>query len=97
MAFDLPKLSYSGQIKEITLGEGDKAITVGGETSYPFHLFDFYCVAFFLQHCVRRVVFCTLIAENFFGGPVVPCSIRYAAKRRSYEFFKRLSLRGYYI
>ena len=40
MAFDLPKLSYSGQIKEITLGEGDKAITVGGETSYPFHLFE---------------------------------------------------------
>ena len=40
MAFDLPKLSYSGQIREITLGEGDKAITVGGETSYPFHLFE---------------------------------------------------------
>jgi len=40
MAFEIPKLSYSGNIKEITLGKGDKAITVGGETSYPFHLFE---------------------------------------------------------
>ncbi len=40
MAFEVPKLSYSGKIKEITLGKGDKAVTVGGETSYPFHLFE---------------------------------------------------------
>ncbi len=40
MAFEIPKTSYSGKIKEIALGKGDKAITVGGETSYPFYLFE---------------------------------------------------------
>ena len=40
MAFEIPKLSYSGKIKEIKLGKGDESITVGGETSYPFHLFE---------------------------------------------------------
>ena len=40
MAFEIPELSYSGKIKEIILGKGDKAVTVGGETSYPFHLFE---------------------------------------------------------
>mgnify|MGYP003958221613 FL=1 len=40
MAFEIPKVSYSGKIKEIQLGEGPKAITVGGEASYPFHLFE---------------------------------------------------------
>lgn len=40
MAFEVPKTAYSGKIREITLGTGDKAITVGGETSYPFYLFE---------------------------------------------------------
>lgn len=40
MAFEIPKIQYTGRIKEITLGRGDKAVTVGGETSYPFHLFE---------------------------------------------------------
>lgn len=40
MLFELPKLSYSGQIRETILGKGDKAVTVGGETVYPFHLFE---------------------------------------------------------
>ncbi len=40
MAFEIPKIQYTGKIKEITLGKGDKAVTVGGETSYPFHLFE---------------------------------------------------------
>ena len=40
MAVEIPKTSYSGKIKEIALGKGDKAVTVGGETSYPFHLFE---------------------------------------------------------
>jgi len=40
MAFEIPKTSYSGKIKEMRLGSGDKAVTVGGETSYPFHLFE---------------------------------------------------------
>lgn len=40
MAFEIPKLSYSGKIREITLGKGAKAVAVGGETAYPFYLFE---------------------------------------------------------
>ena len=40
MAFEIPKTSYSGKIREIRLGKGDKSITVGGETAYPFYLFE---------------------------------------------------------
>ncbi len=40
MEIEIPKTSYSGKIKEVTLGKGDKAVTVGGETSYPFYLFE---------------------------------------------------------
>jgi len=34
------KESYTGGIKEIALGKGDKAVTVGGETCYPFYNFE---------------------------------------------------------
>ena len=40
MAFDIPKVTYTGKIKEVKLGKGPKAVSVGGETSYPFHLFE---------------------------------------------------------
>lgn len=40
MAFEIPKIDYSGKIREITLGTGDKAVTVGGETCYPFYTFE---------------------------------------------------------
>jgi len=40
MAIDIPKTPYSGKIKEIKLGKGDKAVTIGGETAYPFYLFE---------------------------------------------------------
>jgi acetyl-CoA decarbonylase/synthase complex subunit delta len=40
VAFEIPKQDYSGAIKPVTLGVGDKAVTVGGETSYPFHTFE---------------------------------------------------------
>ncbi len=40
MAFEIPKTAYSGKIKEIKLGKGDKAVTVGGETAYPFYRFE---------------------------------------------------------
>jgi len=40
MAFEIPKTAYSGKIKEIKLGKGDKTVTVGGETAYPFYLFE---------------------------------------------------------
>ena len=40
MAFEIPKTAYSGKIKEIKLGKGDKAVTIGGEAVYPFYLFE---------------------------------------------------------
>ena len=40
MGFEFFKESYSGGIKEITLGKGDKAVTVGGESCYPFYSFE---------------------------------------------------------
>jgi len=40
MAFEIPKTAYSGKIKEVKLGKGDKAVTIGGETSYPLYLFE---------------------------------------------------------
>lgn len=40
MAFSIPKQPYSGKIGETTIGTGDNAVKVGGEDSYPFHLFE---------------------------------------------------------
>jgi acetyl-CoA decarbonylase/synthase complex subunit delta len=40
MAFEIPKTAYSGKIREIKLGSGDKVVTVGGESCYPFYLFE---------------------------------------------------------
>lgn len=40
MAFEIPKQVYSGTIKTVTIGKGAKAITLGGETSYPFYVFE---------------------------------------------------------
>ena len=40
MGFEFFKESYTGAIKEITLGKGDNAVTVGGETCYPFYQFE---------------------------------------------------------
>jgi acetyl-CoA decarbonylase/synthase complex subunit delta len=40
MPFEVPKTAYSGKIKEIKLGKGDKTVTVGGESAYPFYLFE---------------------------------------------------------
>jgi acetyl-CoA decarbonylase/synthase complex subunit delta len=40
LGFEINKESYTGAIKEITLGKGDKAVTVGGEACYPFCNFE---------------------------------------------------------
>jgi acetyl-CoA decarbonylase/synthase, CODH/ACS complex subunit delta len=40
LGFQFYKESYAGGVKPITLGSGDKAVTVGGETSYPFYQFE---------------------------------------------------------
>jgi len=40
MAFATPTITYSGKIKEVTLGLGASAVTVGGESCYPFYTFE---------------------------------------------------------
>jgi len=40
LAFQPTKQIYSGKIREVTLGVGDKAVTVGGKTAYSFHSFE---------------------------------------------------------
>jgi len=40
LAFEISKQPYSGQIGEVTIGADPGALTVGGETAYPFHLFE---------------------------------------------------------
>ena len=40
MAFTIPKQQYSGAIRTVTLGVGEKTLTVGGESAYPFHSFE---------------------------------------------------------
>ncbi len=40
MAVEIPKTQYTGKIKKIVLGNGDKAVTIGGEAAYPFYLFE---------------------------------------------------------
>jgi len=37
---DIPKIKYSGSIREVELGQGTRSVTVGGETCYPFYLFE---------------------------------------------------------
>ena len=44
MPVEIPKTPYSGKIREITLGKGPKAVRVGGETAYPFYLFEGKCL-----------------------------------------------------
>jgi acetyl-CoA decarbonylase/synthase, CODH/ACS complex subunit delta len=39
LAFEIPKINYSGKINEVAIGKA-APITVGGESSYPFHLFE---------------------------------------------------------
>ncbi|NQU13381.1 MAG: acetyl-CoA decarbonylase/synthase complex subunit delta [Desulfobacteraceae bacterium] len=40
MAFEIPKQPYSGKIGETSIGTGAAAVTLGGEDSYPFYLFE---------------------------------------------------------
>jgi acetyl-CoA decarbonylase/synthase, CODH/ACS complex subunit delta len=40
VGFEITKETYAGAIKGITIGKGDNALTVGGQTSYPFYQFE---------------------------------------------------------
>ena len=40
MGLEVFKESYAGSIKEIAIGKGDQAVTVGGEACYPFYQFE---------------------------------------------------------
>jgi len=40
LSIEIPRVAYAGKIKEIPLGCEGNTITVGGESCYPFHLFE---------------------------------------------------------
>jgi acetyl-CoA decarbonylase/synthase complex subunit delta len=40
LAFEIPKQPYSGKIGESTIGVGSGEVKLGGQDSYPFHLFE---------------------------------------------------------
>jgi acetyl-CoA decarbonylase/synthase, CODH/ACS complex subunit delta len=40
LAFQPTKQVYSGRIREVTIGHGDKAVTIGGKAAFPFHTFE---------------------------------------------------------
>jgi len=40
VGFEITKETYAGSIKGVTIGKGDTALTVGGQTSYPFYQFE---------------------------------------------------------
>ncbi len=40
MGFEIVKETYAGSIRPITIGKGDKAVTVGGTSCLPFYLFE---------------------------------------------------------
>jgi acetyl-CoA decarbonylase/synthase, CODH/ACS complex subunit delta len=40
LAFQPSKQTYSGKIREVTLGTGKNAVTVGGKSVFPFHTFE---------------------------------------------------------
>jgi acetyl-CoA decarbonylase/synthase complex subunit delta len=40
MSIEVPKISYNGVVKEIPLGKEASPVIVGGETCYPFYLFE---------------------------------------------------------
>jgi len=40
LAFEIPKQPYSGKIGTTTIGAGKRALTLGGEDSYPFYVFE---------------------------------------------------------
>jgi len=40
LGFEIYKEKYAGSIKEISIGNGENAVTVGGETCYPFYRFE---------------------------------------------------------
>jgi acetyl-CoA decarbonylase/synthase, CODH/ACS complex subunit delta len=40
MAFEVPKIKYTGKIKEVLIGSGATAVKIGGESCYPFYVFE---------------------------------------------------------
>lgn len=40
MPVEVPVETYKGKIREVTIGTGDKAVKVGGETTLPFYNFE---------------------------------------------------------
>ncbi len=51
MAFEVSRVKYTGKIKEVVLGTGEKTVIIGGETCYPFHFFEGE------MPCIPRIAF----------------------------------------
>ena len=40
MPFNQKPQKFNAKINEVTIGSGDKTVTIGGENSFPFYTFD---------------------------------------------------------
>ena len=40
MTFEIPRESYPAQVRTVTIGAGEKSLSIGGATCLPFHSFD---------------------------------------------------------
>lgn len=40
MVFEIPRVKYTGQIREVVIGTGPKAVKIGGASCYPFYRFE---------------------------------------------------------
>jgi len=40
LSFEIHRESYAGNIRNISIGDGDHAVTIGGESCYPFYQFE---------------------------------------------------------
>lgn len=40
MTVQIPMETFNGRLNEVVLGTGDRALTIGGDASYPFHFFE---------------------------------------------------------
>ncbi|MCL5408659.1 MAG: acetyl-CoA decarbonylase/synthase complex subunit delta [Candidatus Omnitrophica bacterium] len=40
MEVKIPSVNYTGKIREVTIGTGNKAVTIGGQTCFNFHTFE---------------------------------------------------------
>ncbi|HEX2964282.1 MAG TPA: acetyl-CoA decarbonylase/synthase complex subunit delta [Syntrophorhabdaceae bacterium] len=40
MSFEIARTKYTGTVKEVIIGTGEKSVKIGGESCYPFYVFE---------------------------------------------------------